>query len=319
VRVAVASGKGGTGKTTLAVGLAVSLASEGADEPGGGHGPPPLLLDCDVEAPDARVFLRPEIERSVAASVSVPEVHHDRCTLCGDCVEVCAYHALAVLGGQVRLFAELCHGCGSCTLVCPTGAITETSREVGCLELGSGAGVQLAQGILNIGEAMPVPVIRQLKDWARPGPGQVMILDAPPGTSCPMVETVRGSDFVILVTEPTPFGLHDLALAVDVLKELKLPAGIVVNRDGSAYLEMERFCADQGLPILLRIPFERAIAEGIAKGGTLVDVHPEYAALLRQTMASITEIVAGASAAASSTAAASRQTAGGPGHDWRGS
>lgn len=297
MRVAVASGKGGTGKTTLAVSLALSLAGDrGLGSGSGGDGrPPPLLLDCDVEAPDTDLFLHPEADRVVAATVPVPEIDPDLCTLCGDCVEVCAFQALAILGGEVRLFPEMCHGCGSCGLICPVEAITEVPRQVGRLEMGWGGGVRFARGVLDVGESMPVPVIRSLKAWARPEPGQVTILDAPPGTSCPMVETVTGSDFVILVTEPTPFGVHDLELAVEVVRELELPAGVVVNRAGAANAALEAFCARERLPILLRIPFERAIAEGIARGATLLDVHPEYGALLRRMLTTIREAVAGGS------------------------
>lgn len=288
MRIAVASGKGGTGKTTIAVSLALALKGDGE-----ARGlPPPLLVDCDVEAPDAHLFLQPAVERSFPVSVAVPEIDLQRCTLCGRCVEVCQFNALGVLGGAVRLFPELCHGCGSCGLVCPEAAITERPRPVGRVELGRGSGVAFAQGILNVGEVMPLPVIRELEVQVRPEPGQVMILDAPPGTSCPMVETVRGTDFVILVTEPTPFGLHDLELAVEVLQVLGIPGGVVVNRDGAAYEPLDAFCSSQALPILLRVPFDRSIAEGIARGATLLDVHPEYAPRLRQLLSCIRETVA---------------------------
>lgn len=279
MRIAVASGKGGTGKTTVAVSLALSLA--GDDPTGRNPLGPPLLVDCDVEAPDAQVFLQPTLERTAKASLLVPVVDDDRCTACGQCADVCAFNALAVLGRGVLVLPELCHGCGSCRLVCPENAIRETPRVVGRLESGSAGTVRFARGLLNVGEAMPVPTIRQLKAWAVPEPGRVTIIDAPPGTSCPVVEAIRDSDFVLLVTEPTPFGLHDLELAVDVLDELGLPAGIVINRDGIGDGEVEAFCRARNLPILLRIPFERAIAEGIAQGHTLLDVRPEYGDMLR--------------------------------------
>ncbi len=290
MRIAVASGKGGTGKTTVAISLALAWKERSVS--GGDPSPPPLLMDCDVEAPDTHLFLRPEIDRTVPVSVAVPAIDTDRCNLCGQCVEVCAFHALANLGGVVCLFPELCHGCGSCGLICPESAIMETPRQVGSLELGQGSGVRFAHGLLNVGEAMPVPVIRELDAQVRPDAGQIAIVDAPPGTSCPMVESVRGSDYVILVTEPTPFGLHDLELAVEVLEALGLPGGVVVNRDGLAYEPLDAFCRARHLPILLRIPFDRAIAEGIARGETLLDVRPEYAARFREIITSIQATVA---------------------------
>lgn len=280
MRIAVASGKGGTGKTTVAVSLALSLAEDGA----------PLFLDCDVEAPDAHLFLHPTIREETQASVPVPQVDESRCTLCGDCTEVCRFNALALLGDQVLVFPELCHGCGSCTLICPTRAISEVPRTVGTLEAGPVDGFRFARGVLNVGEAMPVPVIRQLKTWATPEPDQITIADTPPGTSCPMVETVLGSDFVLLVTEPTPFGLHDLELAVAVVRELGLPLGVVINRDGIGDNSVTAFCATEDLPILLRIPFKRETAEGIARGKTLIDIHPEYREVLLQMTRRITEL-----------------------------
>jgi MinD superfamily P-loop ATPase len=280
MRIAVASGKGGTGKTTVAVSVARSLAEEesafhsGQSRTPGGSSL--LFLDCDVEAPDAHLFLDPVIEERVPATVQIPVIDPDMCTACGDCAEACQFSALAVLGGEVLFLPELCHGCGSCTLICPEKAITEAPRELGILESGRAGGISFARGILNVGEALAVPVIRQLKEWARPADGQTTILDAPPGTSCPTVETLSGSDYVLLVTEPTPFGLHDLALAVDVLRELGVPGGVIINRDGIGDEGVEEYCAAESLPVLLRIPFEREIAEGIAQGRTLLDVRPVY-------------------------------------------
>ncbi len=222
--VAVASGKGGTGKTTVAVSLALSLSGQG-----------PLLVDCDVEEPNAALFLSPVLEERREVGRPVPEVDPARCTGCGRCAEVCQYHAIAVVGRKVLVFPELCHGCGSCAFQCPTGAIREVLNPMGVLERGRAGPVSFAQGTLKVGEAMAAPLIRQLKEWAIPPDSRErpVVLDAPPGTSCPVVETMRGADFVLLVTEPTPFGLHDLQLAVEVARDgLGLPVGVVINRDG---------------------------------------------------------------------------------------
>jgi MinD superfamily P-loop ATPase len=208
--------------------------------------------------------------------------------VCGECAEVCQYNALAILGGEVRVFPELCHGCGSCTLICPEEAIDEVPRVLGGLEGGRSGQIRFGHGILNVGEAMAVPVIHDLKEWAKPEADQVTILDAPPGTSCPMVESVVGSDFVLLVTEPTPFGLHDLDLAVEAIRELGIPMGVVINRDGIGDQAVDEFCAAESLPVLLRIPFRREIAEELARGGTLLDVRPEYGDLLRLVVEQVT-------------------------------
>jgi len=278
MRIAVASGKGGTGKTTVAVGLALSLAGSRKEWER------PLLLDCDVEAPDAHLFLRPEFEETVPAPVQVPRIDMERCIVCGDCAAVCRFNALAVLGGQVVVLPELCHSCGSCVHHCPPRAITEIPRTIGTLEAGRSNGISLARGILNVGEAMAVPVISQLKRWKENHPGGLTILDAPPGTSCPVVETLGGADYVLLVTEPTPFGLHDLRLAVEMVREMKIPMGVIINRDGIGDEAVEAFCEAEGLPVLLRIPFDREIAEGLARGRTLLEVRPEFRDMFRRMM-----------------------------------
>lgn len=272
--VAVASGKGGTGKTTVAVNLAlaVSLQKRRAVEV--------TFVDCDVEEPNAALFLHPTIEERQEVGLLVPEVDLGRCTYCGRCAEVCRYHAIVVVQRKVLLFPELCHGCGSCTLNCPEDAIRENLRVSGVIESGLARGaIRFAHGILNVGEAMATPVIRQLKQRAIPRDTRrgLIILDAPPGTACPVVETIRGADLVLMVTEPTPFGLHDLRLAVQVAhEELQLPVAVIINRDGMGDDGVERFCDAEDIPILMRIPLDRRIAEAYAEGQSIVEALPEY-------------------------------------------
>jgi len=268
--ITIASGKGGTGKTTIAASLALSLAAE--------QSPPPLFMDCDVEEPNAHLFLHPRLDEQRDVALLIPSVDESKCTHCGKCAEACQYHAIAVLGQKTLVFPQLCHGCGSCTALCPEKAITEIPDRMGVIERGAAiAGISFARGVLDVGEPMAVPVIRQLKKWVMALPGQVVIRDAPPGTSCPVVEAMRGSDFLLLVTEPTPFGLHDLKLAVQVGREMGIPSGVIINRQNGSYPALDEFCFDYQLPVLLRIPFERVIAEGVAQGKTLVEIHPEYA------------------------------------------
>jgi MinD superfamily P-loop ATPase len=287
----VASGKGGTGKTTVAVSLALSLAENGQ----GRSENHPLFLDCDVEAPNAALFLRPTIETRCNVGQMIPEVDLEACTYCGRCAEVCQYHAIAVVGEKVLVFPELCHGCGSCALNCPTRAIHEILKVTGTIERGWAGSIEFAQGTLNVGEPMPAPIIRRLKQWAiPPKPGtRPVILDASPGTACPVVESMRGADFVLMVTEPTPFGLHDLRLAVEVARdELGLPVGVVINRDGVGDTGVEDYCATEGLPILMRIPLDRRIAEAYSEGKTLVEVYPEYRKRFESLFAAVKRLVA---------------------------
>jgi MinD superfamily P-loop ATPase len=274
--IAVASGKGGTGKTTVATSLALTLTGDSSPSR-----PAVRFLDCDVEEPNAALFLHPLLEQSRAVGILVPQVDPSCCTLCGRCGQVCAYHAIVVAGKKVLVFPEMCHGCGSCTVSCEPGAIREVLHAIGTVESGRAGSMHFASGTLNVGEAMPVPLIRALKQDHLAGcsgtADQVAILDAPPGTSCPVVQTMLGADFVLLVTEPTPFGLHDLQLAVDVARgELGIPVGVVVNRDGCGDSSVDEYCAHQGIPILMRIPLDRSIARAIARGRTLVEAFPEY-------------------------------------------
>jgi MinD superfamily P-loop ATPase len=289
--VAIASGKGGTGKTTVATSLALSVA---ATAPGDAERP--LFLDCDVEEPNAALFLKPALTSREEVGIFIPQVDLNRCTYCGRCAEVCVWHAIAVVKEKVLVFPELCHGCGSCTLNCPEGAIHEVLNVMGTLESGPAGPMEFGQGTMDVGQAMSVPIIRQLKK-KHPATGndeRVVILDAQPGTSCPVVETMRDADFVLMVTEPTPFGLHDLRLAVQVARdELGLPVGVVVNRDGIGDEGVEEYCSAEGIPILMRIPLDRQIAEAVSEGQALVEALPEYRAAFRELYRRIARLVTG--------------------------
>ena len=274
MKIAVASGKGGTGKTTVAVSLALSITSRHSDAK-------TLFLDCDVEEPNAHLFLRPTIERREEVGIPIPRVDEAKCTHCGRCAEVCQYRAIAVLPQRVLVFPELCHGCGGCALECPEGAIAEVFNPIGVIEEGAAGPIAFAHGILNVGEPMATPIIRQLKRRAKDFAGTV-ILDAPPGTACPVVETMRGADFALLVTEPTPFGLHDLRLTVEVARELRVPVGVVVNREGIGDAGVDEYCAAEGIPILMRIPLLRSVAEAYSEGVPLVEALPEYRERFRE-------------------------------------
>jgi MinD superfamily P-loop ATPase len=270
MRIAIASGKGGTGKTIVATNLAAILAQDD-------H--PVTYLDCDVEAPNGHIFLKPEIAHRETVSVPVPEVNEAKCTHCGRCGEFCQYSAIACLGSAVLTFPDLCHGCGGCSLVCPEGAIREVPRAIGEVEWGAAGAVQFVQGRLRIGQAISPPLIRAVKRHL-PRTG-IAILDAPPGTSCPVVETIRDADLVLLVTEPTPFGLHDLTLAVETVRQVGLPLGVVINRCNLGNHGVRRFCAQAGIPILLEIPEDRRIAETYSRGELAIQTIPAYIGWMR--------------------------------------
>ncbi len=262
--VSIASGKGGTGKTLVATSLVLTLKES----------LPVTLLDCDVEEPNDHIYMRARPVHSEPVAIPVPFVDESQCIYCGMCHDVCAFNAIAVLGTAVLVFKELCHGCGACTRFCPVGAITEVPHEIGVVEVGDADGVSFVDGVLTIGQPMAPPIIREVKRHT--GTKGLTVIDASPGTACPVVEAVRGSDFCVLVTEPTPFGLHDLRLAVETMRELGVPYGTIINRADLGDDRTERYCQAQEIPVLMTIPFDERIARSYSRGVPLVEALPEY-------------------------------------------
>ncbi len=262
--LSVASGKGGTGKTTVAVNLALSLEDLHSVQ----------FLDCDVEEPNAHFFLKPHILQSRPVFLPIPEIVEEKCTYCGKCAEVCAYNAIAVLKDNVLVFPELCHGCGGCSLLCPEQAIKEKGQRIGIMEFGAANGLQFIHGKLDIGQAMSPPLIREVKKHMNLT--RTIIIDAAPGTSCPVIEAVKGSDVSLLVTEPTPFGLNDLRLAVETLRELKIPFGIIINRSDIGDRQVQDYCLKENIPVLMTIPMDRNIAVAYSEGKTIIETQPAY-------------------------------------------
>jgi MinD superfamily P-loop ATPase len=277
--IAVASGKGGTGKTTIATNLAKSIGNR------------VQLIDCDVEEPNSHLFLRPQIEKIEEVNIPNPKVDLGKCNFCGECAKICRFSAIVVIKSNVLTFPELCHGCGGCALVCPESAISEMDKPIGILEQGSSDALSFIHGRLKVGEAMSPPLIKAARSLARNN--GVIIIDAPPGTSCPVIAAVKGTDFCILVTEPTPFGLNDLQLAVDVVHKLNIPTGVVINRCDIGDQEVRKFCYQSNIPILMEIPEDRLIAEAYSRGEMIIDVLPEYRGKFQQLLTNIKRIVNG--------------------------
>ncbi len=269
--ISIASGKGGTGKTTVATNLALSLEKV-------------QFIDCDVEEPNANIFFNAEIKEQEDVTVEIPKVDTEKCDYCGKCSEFCAYNALAVVPSKVLVFPELCHSCRGCGLVCPQNAISWKERPVGKIEHGVSNGVDFYHGLLNVGEIQAIPVIKALKK--KIDKDKNVILDAPPGTSCPVIETVGCSDYCILVTEPTPFGLHDLKLAVDVVRHLGIPFGVIINRDGIGNKKVELYCQKEKIPVLMKILHSEEIArlysDGIPFVNELTSWRDEFKKLFNQ-------------------------------------
>ena len=260
--ISVASGKGGTGKTTVATNLALSL------------GPDVQLLDCDVEEPNAHLFINPSFEDMETVFVPVPVVNEEKCSYCKKCGEICQFKAIVVVNENVLIFEELCHSCGGCWEVCPEGAITQGGRELGVIQKGHSNGVEFIHGRLRVGEAMSPPLIKKVRSFENPD--KLCIIDAPPGTSCPVIASMKNTDFVLLVTEPTPFGLYDLKLAVGAAQILNIPLGLVINRSDLGDNKVRKYAHQKGLPILMEIPFDRQLAEAYSRGEVLVDIMPQW-------------------------------------------
>ena len=264
--VAIASGKGGTGKTTIAVNLAASYARMGRRV---------QYLDCDVEEPNGHIFLKPKIDHSQIVTVDVPQVDLKKCTGCGKCSEICQYSAIIHLKeNNVLTFEQLCHSCGGCLRVCPADAIKQKPLNIGDIEFGKTGEIDFIGGKLCIGYVRTVSLIKEVKRHIRQD--SLAIIDVPPGTSCPVVEAVKGVDFVLLVTEPTPFGLNDLKLAVGLVRKMNLPFAVIINRYGIGDDEVEKYCKTENIEIALKLPDDRRIAEAYSTGQMVIDVLDKY-------------------------------------------
>ena len=275
--ISIASGKGGTGKTTVATNLALVLGDRVE------------LLDCDVEEPNAHLFLKPQIDRTEQVDTPIPLVDEAKCTFCRKCAQICRFNAIAVVGRKVLVFPELCHSCGGCVAVCPEGAITEIGRELGTVNYGHRNGIKFINGRLRVGEAMSPPLIKRVR--AARDPERITLIDAPPGTSCPVIAAMNGADFILMVTEPTPFGLHDLKLAVEAVRLLGIPCGLVVNRADIGDDKVFAYAREERLPVLLTIPFERGIAEAYSRGETIIEALPQWRAKFLQLFADIEALI----------------------------
>jgi len=279
MRIAIASGKGGTGKTTIATNLAYYLHKKQTV----------VLIDCDVEEPNCHLFLKPDWDFTYQATSPLPQIEQAKCTLCGKCSDFCHFGALSCLEDKILLFPELCHGCGGCTLICPFQAITEGQKDLGVIKSGQAKQIKLIQGHLNIGEPMAPPLIKQIKEKAPSG--ELIILDCPAGTSCPLIESLKNCDFVFLITEPTPFGLHDLKIVVEVVRDLNLPFAVGINRATLGDQAVKQYCQQEKIPIILEIPHERKIATAYSEGKLLLKQFPEYEKLFSPLLTSIREVI----------------------------
>jgi MinD superfamily P-loop ATPase len=269
--IAIASGKGGTGKTTISLNLAAVVSDS-----------PVTVLDCDVEEPNAHLFLKPHWDTQEEYTVLNPVFNENLCSGCGVCRSHCRFNAIAVLSGQPMLFPELCHSCGACVEACPVHAISEQPRSIGKIREGYRDGIRLIDGELNIAEAKSPPLIEGVRH--RSNEANLTIIDAPPGTSCPVLAAIKDSDFLVLVTEPTPFGLHNLKLAVEMATALGLRFGVIINRADLGDKEARNFCKNQGISILAELPLDLEIARLYSRGEIPSRVLPRYREIFRDIL-----------------------------------
>lgn len=260
--ISIASGKGGTGKTTVATNLALAVK----------HGV--QLFDCDVEEPNVHLFLHPKITRTEPVNAPVPTIDLEKCTFCKKCMDICQFNALAVLKKNVLVFENLCHSCGGCFEICPEDAVMEKNRSLGDIEHGSVKDISFIHGKLSVGQVMVPPIIKKVRSYT--DPNLITIIDAPPGTSCPVIAAMKKTDFILLVTEPTPFGFHDLKLAVETVRILNIPCGIVINRVGIGNDEVSQYAKKENIPVLMEIPFDKKIAQIYSRGEMIIEKLPEY-------------------------------------------
>ena len=260
--ISIASGKGGTGKTTVATNLALSLGGD------------VNLLDCDVEEPNAHLFIKPTIDKVEPVTTFVPEIDHAKCNLCRKCTDICRFSALAIAGKSVLLFPEMCHSCEGCMEVCPEGAISPSMRELGVMESGTCGDLGFYAGRMRVGEAMSPPLIKKVRTKERER--DITIIDAPPGTSCPVIAAMKGVDLVLMVTEPTPFALSDMKMVVELLREENIPFGVVVNKSGIGNRDIYTYLENESIELLENIPWTKERAQLYSRGSLIIDEDPIF-------------------------------------------